>query len=90
MYSAFLNNQEDTTTNEMNFKETGKRIEKAINNLPPTCRLVFLLSRYEQYSYKMIASELNISVKAVENHMMKALKLLRNVLSWFLFLKLFF
>lgn len=89
LYSTYLNNEEDTITNEINFKETGKRIEQAINSLPPACRLVFVLSRYEQFSYKQIANELNISVKAVENHMMKALKLLRSVLSWFLFFKLF-
>lgn len=90
LYSTYLNNEEDTTTNEINFKETGKRIEHAINNLPPACKVVFVLSRYEQFSYKQIASALNISVKAVENHMVKALKSLRNILSCLLFLKLFF
>ena len=90
LYSIYLNNEEDTTANQVNFKETKKRVEQAINSLPPTCRLVFVLNRYEQLSHKQIASELNISVKAVENHIIKALKLLRHALSWLLFLKIFF
>ena len=90
LYTCYLNNEEDTTTNEIDFKETEKRIEKTINSLPPACRLVFVPSRYEQFSYKQIATELNISVKAVENQMMKALKSLRNILSWLLFLHLFY
>ena len=90
LYTSYLNTEVDTTTNGIDFKETEKRIEQAINSLPPTCRLVFVLSRYEQFSYKLIASELNISVKAVENHMMKALKSLRNILSWLLFIHLIY
>ena len=90
LYGTSWNNEEDTTTNEMNLKETEKRIEQTINNLPPNCRLVFILNRYEEFSYKQIASELNISVKAVENHIIKALKSLRSILSCLLFLKLFY
>ena len=90
LYGAYLDNEENTTTNRIDFKETEKRIQQTINNLPPTCRLVFVLSRYEQFNYKQIASHLNVSVKAVENHMMKALKSLRNALSWLLILKLLF
>lgn len=90
LYGTYLNKEEDTTTNRVNFKETEKRIEQMINSLPPVCRLVFVLSRYEQLSYKQIASQLNISVKAVENHVMKALKSLRDLLMWLLLVKLFF
>lgn len=88
-FSTSQENEVDTTTDHVNYKETEKRIEKAINDLPPTCRLVFVLSRYEQLSYKQIAEQLGISVKAVENHIMKALKQLRNVLGLIIFLKLF-
>lgn len=89
-YSTNQNNDVDTTTDQLNFKETEKLIEKAINNLPPTCRIVFLFSRYEHLSYKQIAAQLGISVKAVENHMMKALKQLRGALGLLIFLKIFF
>lgn len=88
-YGEEQDSEADTTSDQLHYKETEKRIEQAINGLPPTCKLVFVLSRYEQLSYKQIAAELDISVKAVENHIMRALKQLRNVLGLILFLKLF-
>jgi RNA polymerase sigma-70 factor, ECF subfamily len=48
--------------------------------LPPICRQVFLLSRYEYKSYSEIAGLLNISVNTVEKHIGKALSILRNAL----------
>ena len=61
-------------------KELHEQIDQAINTLPPRCRLVFQLSRYEELSYKEIATKLEISVKTVENQMSKALKVLREAL----------
>lgn len=61
-------------------KETQIRINEAINQLPPKCRLVFQLSRFEELSYREIAEKLDISIKTVENQMSKALKFLRLVL----------
>ena len=55
-----------------------------LNELPEQCRTVFQLSRFEDMKYKEIADKLDISVKTVENHMGKALKLLRTKLVDFL------
>jgi RNA polymerase sigma-70 factor (ECF subfamily) len=52
-------------------------MHQTIDNLPPQCKLIFVLSRFEDYSNKMIAEELNISIKTVENQMTKAIKILR-------------
>jgi len=60
--------------------ETSSTIQESIDQLPPACRNAFLLSRYEEKSYKEIASLLNISVNTVEKHIGKALKILREVL----------
>lgn len=60
------------------------RIEGALNNLPPQCREVFVKSRAEEKKYSEIASELNISVKTVEAHMSKALRLIRQVVRVFI------
>ncbi|ATL46146.1 RNA polymerase sigma-70 factor [Chitinophaga caeni] len=60
-----------------NLRETAAKIDAAVNELPEKCREVFILSRYEELSYKEIASTLNISVKTVENQVMTALKKLR-------------
>jgi RNA polymerase sigma-70 factor (ECF subfamily) len=64
--------------------ELDVHINQAINSLPPACRSVFVLSRYEELSYKEIAETLQISVKTVENQMIKALKVLRERLAPFL------
>ena len=62
-------------TNELN-----ALIERAIEALPERCRLVFKLSRLEEMSYQEIADKLGISVKTVENQIVKALKMLRDAL----------
>lgn len=52
-------------------------VSRAILVLPPACRLVFTLSRYDDLKNAEIADQLNISIKAVEKHITKALKILR-------------
>lgn len=60
--------------------ELETRIYKAMDVLPEQCRLVFKLSRFEELKYAEIAEQLNISVKTVENHMGKALRIMREQL----------
>jgi RNA polymerase sigma-70 factor (ECF subfamily) len=64
--------------------ELETNIQKAINELPQQCRIIFQLSRFEQLKYQQIADQLGISVKTVENQMGKALKVLRTKLVEFL------
>jgi RNA polymerase sigma-70 factor (ECF subfamily) len=61
-------------------QESEQKLFDTLQKLPPACREVFVLSRYEQMSYKEIAALLNISVKTVENQILKALKKLRESL----------
>ncbi len=65
-------------------KELGEHVQLAIDQLPPRCREVFMLSRYEELSYKEIAARLDISIKTVENQMGKALRVLRDLLKAYL------
>ena len=58
-------------------QEMQLKITDAINQLPDQCRTVFQLSRFENLKYLEIANHLGISVKTVENHMGKALRLMR-------------
>lgn len=53
---------------------------EAIDLLPEKCREVFVLSRISHLKYKEIADVLGISAKTVENHLGKALKLIREFL----------
>ena len=71
-------NEPDYIQNE-NFREIKELLYNAIDKLPPQCKIIFVLSRFEDYSNKMIAQHLDISIKTVENQMTKALKILRNV-----------
>ena len=64
--------------------ELEKQIHNAINTLPEQCRLVFKLSRFEEMKYAEIATHLGISIKTVENHMGKALRLMREQLKDYL------
>ena len=64
--------------------ELEERIQHAIEVLPEQCRLVFKLSRFEELKYAEIAVQLNISIKTVENHMGKALKIMREQLKDYL------
>jgi len=58
-------------------KLLASKIKAAISELPEKCQLVFSLSRYEGMTNKEIADHLDVSVKAVEKHIARALKELR-------------
>jgi RNA polymerase sigma-70 factor (ECF subfamily) len=55
-----------------------KKLHELVDLLPERCREVFVLSRFEDLTYKEIANKLGISVKTVENHMSKAFKFIRS------------
>ena len=65
----------------MENKETGKALQKAIESLSPQCRVTFVLCRFEGFTYAQASEVLNISQKTVENHMGRALKFLRQQLA---------
>ena len=70
--------------------ELETKISEAMKVLPEQCRLVFQLSRFEELKYQEIADQLKISVKTVENHMGKALRIMREQLKEYLPLFLLF
>lgn len=64
----------------MTYREIEQIIQQTIEKLPPQCREVFCLSRFEDFSNQEIAEKLEISVKTVEAHITRALKILREAL----------
>jgi RNA polymerase sigma-70 factor (ECF subfamily) len=60
--------------------EWNRAVAKAIESLPELTREIFLMSRIEDLSYQEIADRLSITAKAVEGHIVKALRMLRTQL----------
>lgn len=73
---------------EVLYKELVQKVDSIVEELPEKCRLVYKMSREEQLSHKEISNRLNISPKTVENHITKALFVLRASLGGFLSLLL--
>jgi len=57
-----------------------KLVKEEIQNLPPKCKEIFLLSKEEGLTNIEIAEYKNISIKSVEAHITKAFSILRNSL----------
>ena len=82
-----------TTNNDENPQSTWDlqtALDTALRFLPDKTRLIFEMSRYEDMPHREIASQLDISEKAVEYHITQALKLLRVQLKDFMPLIFFF
>lgn len=80
----FVPANEEGTSQNISVKELQAEFQKALDRLPPKCKVIFILSRFEGQRYKQIAEQLNISVKTVENQMGKALEIMREELKPFL------
>lgn len=76
--------------NEIEFKELNIQVEELISNLPDRQKQVFLLHRENGLSYAEIAEQLGISKNTVENHMVKALRYLRENMDTSLLINLLF
>jgi len=64
--------------------ELRDQINAAIDKLPPVCREIFIMNRFEGLKPAEIADKKGISVRTVETHIGKALKILRKELSGYL------
>ena len=65
---------------QMETNEYKARLENAIEALPAGQREVFLMNRIQKMTYAEIAEALDVSQKAVEKRMSKALKKMRSIL----------
>jgi len=59
-------------------KEFEVKFNNAINALPEGCREVFLMNRIDKLKYDEIATRLDLSVKAIEKRMSKAIGILKD------------
>lgn len=65
-------------------EELTQRIEEALGKLPESYRIAFEMNRFQNKTYKEIASELEISPKTVDYRIQQALKILRSELKDYL------
>lgn len=74
--------KDDVETPEfvLEMKEFDERLQQAIADLPEKCRSIFLLNRIDKMTYAEIAECNQVSVKAIEKQMSKALSLLKSSL----------
>ncbi|MTI22933.1 RNA polymerase sigma-70 factor [Fulvivirga sp. RKSG066] len=70
----------ETPDYTMEKDEFALKLEKAIASLTESQRVVFLMNRIDDLTYKEIAKRLDISVKAVEKRMRNALEALRQLI----------
>ncbi|NLR93127.1 RNA polymerase sigma-70 factor [Flammeovirga sp. SR4] len=66
---------------KMELNEFQNTLEKTINQLPDKSREVFLMNRMDGLTYSEISNRLDVSVKAIEKRMSKALSILRKNLN---------
>ena len=65
------------------FHELESNIHKIVNTMSSKRRQVFIMSRFQGLNNQEIANQLNISLSTVENHINKALRILKEQLTHF-------
>jgi RNA polymerase sigma-70 factor (ECF subfamily) len=77
-YLIFHQMQQSFSTEELvNYEDLSDALKEVMKKLPEKTSEIFKLSRFENQSVKDIASLLNLSEKAVEYHITKSTKLLK-------------
>jgi RNA polymerase sigma-70 factor, ECF subfamily len=59
-------------------KEMNGEIAKVIDDLPPQCKKIFLMSRVDDLTHQEIADKLDLSINTVKSQVMNALQRLKN------------
>lgn len=75
-YSSIIHSS-PSQISKLEFDELSDKVENLIERLPERQKQVFRLNREQGLSYSEIADQLGISKNTVENHMVKALRYLR-------------
>jgi len=80
-YAEYYNQTADIKQNsleqEVNASELENALHTAINELPPRCKTIFKMNRFDGLSNNEIADKLTLSKRTVETQISKALKILR-------------
>ena len=71
------NTETSSLSDPAEVSELSQTLSRLINELPPRCRRIFIMNRFEGKKNREIAAELNLSIRTVETQISKALKQLR-------------
>lgn len=66
------------TEQDVEFTDLSAALDNALKKLPEKTSRIFQLSRFENQSVREIARDMNLSEKAVEYHITKSLKILKD------------
>lgn len=69
------------TEENMLLRDRAALVQQAVRQLPPQQRSVYELSRQEGMNYEQIAQQLQISPNTVRNHLVKALRFIRDYMA---------
>jgi len=67
---------------QFQYEELKLNYQRALTNLNENQRIVFLMSRMEELTYKEIAARLSLSIKTIEKRMSMALSIMRKELKY--------
>jgi RNA polymerase sigma-70 factor (family 1) len=83
-YLIFQEIEQSHGSEIVHFDDLTRAVDEALKRLPEKTAEIFKMSRLENRSHKDIAAALHLSEKAVEYHVTKSLKFLKNHLQHFL------
>lgn len=72
LWNRLQGTESEATDSKVKTREYAEVIQRAINQLPPQRRLIYLMNRQEGMKYKEIADELNLSPHTVRNQLSEA------------------
>jgi RNA polymerase sigma factor (sigma-70 family) len=59
-----------------------QKIDAAVNELPPRCKIIYKLAKEDKLKYKEIAQLLNINVKTIDNQLATALSKIASAINF--------
>lgn len=78
---AYMHDSSPSVQQQLEWKEWQGQLMEAVNRLPPQMREAFRLSRFEGLSHAEIAERMHITRNTSQNHVARALALLRQYLA---------
>ena len=83
-YESFLSSMGDDPVSNLIVQDINDRVREVVNTLPPQCREVFILSRFEMLSHEEISEQTGITVATIKTQIVRALAKLRVALAEYL------